>query len=1157
MKKLFANILVALDGATATYARRAGLAVLVAAMLSSTALYAQYTSGNIVGTVTDKTGALVPNAQVTATNTQTNVKYPVNANGNGEYRIDNLPPGIYDVSATAPGFNTQTEKGFEVQLNKQATLVIHMAPKGAAETVEVSAAAAVALDTTTVQLQQTFSNQEVSELPTATVGLGVLNVSLLSPNVATSGGIGAGTGPSVGGQRPRANNFTIEGIDNNDKTVTGPLLYIPNDSVGEFTLITNQFSPEFGHSTGGQFNTTVLSGTNKFHGRAYEYFENRDLNAIDATVARSFAPGTKPFNPRFDNNRYGGQFGGPLKRDRLFFFGAYEYQTLGQSAAFSICTPTAAGFAALNANPVYQAANGGANLAVLNKFVPVSANQVDFNADTACGNQAPTKTDADPLQFLTDNKGNQIPLGNFQVTAPSFQNTKALTTSGDWTISTNDSFRLRYLYNQISLIDTAASLPAFFLPQVEPFHLAALSEFHNFTPNLTNEARVGFNRFELPVPAGNFTFPGLAQFPNITAFDLGGLNIGPDGNAPQSTVQNLYQFVDNISWVKGNHTLKFGFDGRKYISPQSFTQRVRGDYQYAQLNDFLTDVAPTTFGERSTGNFFYYGDQTAFYGYANDTWRVRPNLTLNYGLRYEFTSVPKGERLQSFNSAASVPGLITFHEPKPQYTNFAPRIGIDYAPNDKTSIRAGFGMAYDVIYDNLGILALPPQFSSTTDVNVPPVAGAPPGTNAGDPNFLANGGLPAGTGGLQTFDTVADQRAATAAFVPDQKLPYSETWSLGVQHVFGANYTAEVRYLGTRGIHLSVQDRINRQAIVTPTNFLPTDLTGQADPNNGTSTFSLKDVKANGSSFVPAYLANNFTSNITSFQPFGQSNYNALAGSLIRRFRNGLQLDFAYTWSKTMDDATADVFSTVLTPRRPFNFQCVACDYSRSALDRTHRVTLEAIYDLPFFKGSSNWMMKNIVGGWEVAPIYTYQSPEYATVNSPSDSSLAGGSNVTSRVIINPNGNKNLGSGVVPIINPSLSCGVDKHGKPIPSPCDANTVGYVVKNPGAYYVQAGNGALANSGRNTLPVRPTNDVDATAIKRVNIGERYSVEFQAQAFNLFNHPQFLSGSINTVNSIADTSASTTNYLQAVSGTFNRPDIAFSSNSRVLQLALKFIF
>ncbi len=311
-----------------------GLGVFTTMSLSPSA-YAQTTSGDVVGTVTDATGAAIDSASVVATNKATGISYNATSNANGEFRFSNLPPGLYDIKGSAAGFRTFVLQGFEARLNQTLAAKLVLPVASATTQVEVSAEAGVALDTTTVQLQQTFSNKEVTELPTATIGLGVLNVSLLSPNVATSGGIGAGTGPSVGGQRPRANNFTIEGIDNNNKSVTGPLVYIPNDAVGEFTLITNQFSPEFGHSAGGQFNTTVLSGTNTFHGRAYEYFDNRNLNAIDATVARTCrAPASAANNPRYDFNRYGGQIGGPIKRDRLFFFANYERQTTGQSGSY-------------------------------------------------------------------------------------------------------------------------------------------------------------------------------------------------------------------------------------------------------------------------------------------------------------------------------------------------------------------------------------------------------------------------------------------------------------------------------------------------------------------------------------------------------------------------------------------------------------------------------------------------------------------------------------------------------------------------------------------------------------------------------------------------------------------------------------------------------
>jgi len=1078
---------------------------------------AQTTSGDLVGTVTDFTGAAISHAAIVATNADTGVRSTTTANEQGEFRIPNLIAGSYNVTASAPSFADTAVKAFAIQLNRSSTINLKLMAQGSSVQVEVSSDATVALDTTTAQLQLNLSNQEVSVLPTSTVGLGVLNASLLSANVATSGGIGAGTGPSVGGQRPRANSFNIEGIDNNNKSVTGPNVYVPNDAVGDFTLLTNQFGPEFGHSVGGQFNTTVVSGTNTLHGRAYEYFQNRNLNAIDATVSRSFQPGTKPFNPRFDYNRYGGQVGGPVLKDRAFFFANYERQTTGQGLQYALCTPTAVGISTLSSLSGLSATN----LAIYKQYTPVSPTQVTAQSDNACG-----------ATSLTVN-GAQIPLGNFQVSSPVFTNFDALTTSGDLTLSPKDSLRLRYIYNTTGSSDTTANLPAFFTSTPTKYHLIALSEYHNFTPSLTNELRVGFNRYDNSTPAGNFNFPGLNAFPNLTFDDQGSINYGPDPNAPQTTVQNLYQLTDNVSWIRGKHTFKLGFDGRKYISPQSFTQRVRGDYEYTSVSEFLNDLAPSTFGERSTGNFFYYGDQMALYGYAADTWRALPSLAINYGLRYEFTSVPSGERVQSINAAASVPGLINFSVPQPQYKNFAPRIGIVFSPDQKTSIRAGFGIGYDVLYDNLGILSFPPQFSSTSDVN-----GNPGSIQPLSPNFLKNGGLPAGAGTLATFPSVAAQRAATSAYVPNQKLPYAETYSLSIQRLIGSDYTAEVRYVGTRGIHLTTQTRLNIQSPVDATHFLPTYTSQPSQAQLDSLTNTVANIRAARPALIPAFAAAGFTRNITSFGPFAGSNYNALSGSLIRRFHNGLQLDAAYTWSKTMDNATADVFSTVLTPRRAQDWQNPGGEYSRSALDRTHRLSIETIYDLPFYK-NRNWFLKNLVGNWEVAPIYTYQSPEYATVTSGIDANLNGDS-AGDRTVINPTGDRNVGSNSTALKN---SSGV--------------TVAYLASNPNAYYIRAQSGALADSGRNTLPIRPIDDLDATALKRITFREHYNLEFQAQAFNVLNHPQFISGSINQVNSLGDTGANTINFLRPNNGLFNHPERVFSSNARTMQLGAKFSF
>ena len=1105
------------------------LGLLVAGMsLLTPRLTAQTTTGDVTGTVLDTSGAAVAQASVTAVNEATSETFTTTTNPSGEFHLGNLPAGKYDLAATANGFSKFVLKGLAVELNQHATAKMVLPVASTSTQVEVSALAGATIDTTTAQLGVTFESKELQDLPVSSIGLGVLNLSLLSPGVSTSGGIGAGTGPSIGGQRPRNNNYTIEGIDNNDKSVTGPLVQVPNDSVAEFSLLTNQFSPEFGHSTGGQFNVIVDSGTNKLHGRAYEYFYNRNLNAIDASTARTGLKG----NPRHDNNRFGGQVGGPILKDKLFFFAGYEYNPIGQALTSGQCTPTASGYATLDGMASLSANNYG----ILKKYVPAATGQPNtFNADGTINQHNSIYC---PGQVLVSNGGGtptNIDVSDLGISGATFTNNTALTTSGDWTISPNDSLRIRYIYNKQNTLDTNAYLPAFWTTQPYRYHLIAGSEYHTFSPTLTNEARIGFNRYYNTTPSGNFSFPGLDSFPNIEVDDLTGGNtfgLGPDQNAPQETIQNLYQLTDNITWVKGAHTLAFGFDGRKFISPQSFTQRVRGDYDYAALTEYLNDLAPNDYGQRSSGNFIYYGDQTAFYGFANDSWRVSPTLTLNYGIRYEFTSVPKGQRVQTINSAASVPGLIDFHAPKPQYKNFMPRLGIAWAPgHGEWSIRAGFGMGVDVLYDNLGILSFPPQYSATEDV------GSNGQPNYLDPNFLASGGLPAGNGGIIHYASIADQRASTSAYVPDQKLPYAESWNLGVQHVFATNYTAEVRYVGTRGIHLPVQSRINRQAVVNGANYLPTFTAAPSQATLDGLATTLAGLQGL-SNYVPAYANAGFDgTSIVAFEPYGSSNYNGLQAQLQRRFERGLQINAAYTWSRAMDNSTADVFSTVLSPRRAQDWNNFAGEYSRSALDHTNRISLEVVYDIPFLKSSNNWLERNLLGNWEVAPIWTLQSGEWVSPQGGVDANL-NGDTAGDRAVVNPQGNRSTGSGVTALKNSG-----------------GDTVGYLATNPNAYFIEAEAGALSTASRNDLELPRTNDWDVTALKRITLKERYSFEFQAQALNVFNHSQYVSGYIDRIDTFADTAS--IGLLKPQSQQFDQPSSVFPNNARTMQLVAKFIF
>ena len=1144
------------------------LMVLVLGLVAVSQVSAQLISGNLVGTVLDKTGAVVPHASVEAVTTQTGARYSTTANDAGEYRFNNMAVGTYNISASATNLATTTINGYAIELNMTKSLPITLEIRGAITTVEVSGVAE-ALDTASSTLATTFDPRMNADLPSTTLGpSGILNLSLLSSGVASSGAIGAGSGPSIGGQRPRNNNFTVEGIDNNSKSVTGPLVPVPNDSISEFTVLQNQYSPEFGHSSGGQFNFVLKSGTNSFHGAGYIYSQNRNFNAMDqATKNNGFTQ-----NQRFDNNRFGGNIGGPILKNKLFFFGSGQYNPVGQASVpgAPVCTPTAGGYTTLAGITGLSATNVG----VFKTYATSAPNRGDCPSvpkfDPAGNANDPSAVNpahvppivASPACpqfhciFITDPAASLgfsgVDVGILPVAAPNYNNGKTFMGKIDYDISPKDQIRGSYLYNDFFAIDATPSLPAFFLPNPANINrLVTVNEYHTFGPSLSNEVRLGFNRSYSRTSTGNFTFPGLDSFPDLLFDELNTLQLGPDPNGPQFGYQNVYQATDNLTWSRGHHTFKFGIEGRKYISPQSFTQRSRGDYEYSSMDRYFRDLNPDLLAERSNGNPIYYGDQTALYWFANDDWRIRPNLTLNLGVRYEYMTVPFGERSQKLNQAASIPGLVDFSEPRAPKNNWGPRIGIAYSPGSRgtTSIRAGFGISYDVLYDNIGILSLPPQLSGTIDTPFTPNI----------PNYLGNGGIKPGAGGLRSFDAgtpagddcVVNQGVAAGVpcqifntgnhIVVNQLSPKSIQWTLGVQHVFGKDYTVELRYVGTRGIHLNTQERINRSSLTTSTVGLPTYTAnpGQAalDALPYTAAGIAAGAYGNGDSLVPAFEnAGFFGANLVQFTPNGDSNYHGLAEQVTRRMANGLTFVQSYTYSHTIDNSTADFFTSVLTPRRGQDFQDLANDRSNSALDRRHRFTLAAIYDVPYFK-SGSWLKRNMLGNWEAGPIYTYQSPEWMTVQSSRDVN-GNGDTAGDRAVFNPKGTPGTSSDVTALHNTAGA-----------------TVAYLANSSSAQYIRAGAFAFINLGRNTLPARHINDLDFTALKRFSLTEGRKIEFSAQALNVLNHPQFVPGSLNDVQSIGYTGSRS--FLQPGNAEFNNPETVFASNARALQLALKFIF
>jgi hypothetical protein len=1137
------------------------LAVLALVFCLATALapsaFGQAISGNLTGTVTDPSGAAVNGATVTATNGGTGQKESTVTSGTGAYLFTNLPVGTYKISATNSGFKTTTIENVPVELNKSNNVNIKLEVGTSSTTVEVSGEAPP-VDTTTAQLQNTFNDRLSTDLGLTSAGgagAGVLNLSLLTPGVTNASAMGLGVGPSVGGQRPRDNNFEVEGVDNNNKTVTGALITVPPEAVENFTLLSNQFNSEFGHSSGGQFNTTVKSGTNSFHGSIYEYFRNKNLNAVDETWVQQGL--TK--NPRLDNNRYGATLGGPIVKNKLFFFTDFERNPVGfiSVGGGSVQTPTAAGLAAIASDPNVSANN----LGVFKQFAPVAPKGTGCITYNSASTGVPTNFSAPANGSCT--AGN-VEVGNVPIVPAAWQSWTNYVQSVDYNISENDQLRGRFIYNKENLLDNAAQLGTFFTPNSNTFELANLSEYHTFSPTVSNEFRAGFNRFKNNTSAGNFKFPGLNAFPNILLFDLGsaGLNIGPDGNAPQFTIQNFYQFVDNVSMVRGKHNLKFGAEYRWYISPQGFTQRARGDYEYNSTQVYMEDFGPDNFGQRSTGSITYYGNQKAIYFYGNDTWRMNQHLSVNLGVRYEYTTTPTSENRQTLNAISNTPSIrvpqagnqpLVFGAPQAPKNNWAPRIGFAFSPGTSgdTSIRGGFGLAWDTLYDNIGILAVPPQVGSTE--NVVPLS----------PAFLANGGLSGGGGsGITTLDKPT-ALANTANWIPPKvKDPYSINWNLGIQHSFGKNYTAEINYVGTRGRQLSFQDIPTIHASVTPTNFLPTYMQAPDQATLNALPLALNTdaagfpIVGNNDIWDPAFANAGFgcpapcTPFITAFIPAGWSIYHALQSGLTRRFNNGLTFQAAYTWSHNIDNSTADFHSTDLTPRRPQDFFSFGkSDKANSALDRAQRFTLAMVYDMPYFKEGS-WLTKNMLGNWQFSPVYTYETGEWVTVQSGRDSNL----NVDSagdRGMLNPAGVKGTGTDVTAL-------------KATAGPNAGSVVAYVVKNPNAQYIRTGSGAFTTLGRNTLQTPGTNNLDLAVYKNLKFGERMVFRLGAQFANIVNHPQLIPGSnpgyglgVNDVNSFASVGTTYKNYVNPGRAAFNHPQDVFASNARSIALLAKFTF
>jgi hypothetical protein len=1120
---------------------RFALFVLLSCLLATQALHAQRLDGTLRITVTDKTGAAIEDARVTVTNEATNVPKIATASSAGTYVFPDLTVGSYSVTVEKDGFRKSVVKAIQVESNQVSEAAAMLEVGDVSSVVEVEAGAEL-VKTESSELGATFSGKVVNDLPVNTLGGDVKEFAVFAPGTTTQQGGVQGSGGSIGGLRPRFNGFSVDGVDDNRLDVNGPTQPVIQESVAEFTLLTNQFGAEYGHSAGGQFNIVTKSGTNDWHGSAWWYNRNRDIDAATNQEKQAFT-GTGDVKNRFDYNREGGSIGGPIKRNRLFIYGAYEFQGEGLgSQGATVTMPTATGIQQLQAlNP------DAAVLAILKEFPA-----------------APTKSGTTLVN------GTAIDIGQFAGVAPNFSNQSDFTINADLNLGSHQ-IRSRVLYdrNREPQVNPIQPQSQFTGTQQSDARKVILTDSWTISSHFINDLRASYSR--LNGPSDNVP-TAFTNFPNVE-IDAFGSNVGPYSLAPSSYAQNIYQLIDNLSYIRGKHTFKFGVEGRNYISPTNVLPRARGEWDYATLNSFVNDMVPdgANGALRGAGSGFSAYNYGGVYGFIQDDWKITSRLTLNLGVRYEYSGVPRDEGLQSLNAISDDPSLgLIFRKPKPDTNNIGPHVGFAWDPtgHGRWAVRGGAQVSYDVIPNNFAINSLPPQLQTEQNPAITcSLAGAPAWCATGT-GFLAGGGL------LQVNvppTTQADARAATGSLIPDMVDPKIFTWSLGVQHQFMRDSSIEIRYVGTRSLDLPVQTRLNAasafnpQTGVAPLTPLPTYVNASNIPAavpTPVDTLANFDAFCPDSSVQPVAPCRNLSSagflgSMTTFPPIGDGTYHAVSADFIHRFAKGLYLRANYTFSKNLDNATNELFSSYVNPRRAQDGFDYANEWGRSALDIPHKFALTWVYDVPNIH-NDHAFVRAVSNGWEWSGTYLAQSGQPVTPLSGTDAN-ANGDVAGDRTIFNPAGVGNTGSLVNVVCNDGAG-GATRIATATSVTCgDGNVVGYVAANPTARFIQAGVGTMPTTGRDTVSSPGLNIWNMSVFKTNKLTERASIQFRFQTYNTFNHRNpsvglpTNNGAVDQANNANPLNAG---YIFVTSPTFLNK-FSFDGGSRTMELGLRLVF
>jgi outer membrane receptor protein involved in Fe transport len=1100
--------------------------------LAAVEVGAQQISASIRGTVLDPSGAVVQGAAVSAQQTETGLTRAATTDRGGEYVLVELPIGHYRIRVEAKGYQKYLQEGISLDVNQNATVSVHLKLGAETQQVEVNADAQM-VQSTVSSLGETVMQREILDLPLverdfSQLGLLQTGVVPLTPGLRDAGGPArANQGYAVDGQRPESNNFLIDGADNTSAVDSGFVLRPPIDAIAEFKILTHNANAEFGRNTGSTTNIVTRSGANQFHGALWEFLRNDVMDASDH-FTRSVQP--------FKRNEFGATFGGPIVKDKTFFFGYYEGFRNRQGETVAATVPSSAerqgNFGELCTNISGAAFDPGTGLCSNpNGQLSFFGTSVPFNQMTLFTPIDPIATNVLPFFPLPNSGAN-----GFISTQTLSENNNQFGLRVDHYLTHADTLNFRYMYSSGPTTDplspAGANVPGFPVGEYDRAQNFVGQETHVFSPTIIGVARFSFLRNEFlldqhlnhesPADLGFQYDPTLPSAAGPPFIQVGGYaSVGDPITGPRNTYQNTFDLSGSLSWIHGRHELKFGGGYRRDQINALQGIATNGFFVFAQFpysDAFASFLSgnPVVFLQGG-GDFSREIRDLAVDLYAQDNYKITSHLTMNLGLRYELpypatenknrvnlfvpgaqsTVIPSAPAGLLYPGDAGVPaGLIPT-----QKTAFAPRVGFAWDPrgDSKTVVSAAYGIFYEPYYTGEGGPLQDP-------------VSAPPYLKTQQISFPVNSfAYPFYT--PDPFSQAFPQPMTLLVVSRNLHLPYAQDWNLNIQRSIGADWLFQIGYVGTTGV------RLPRFIEGNPAAYVP-GLDGSGNPLSNENNVNQRRLY---SGCTLANPNNCVYSSVGEIAGIANSSYNALQTSLRKRFSHGLSFLASYTWSHSIDDvssfnitgsASQQIAGENDLAQNPFD---LAAERGRSMFDARHRFVLSYQWSLPFLQHSSAWYGK-VLGNWQLNGIMTAMSGTPFTVFDSNDVSLQGQAPEISGFSSNrPNviGNPNSGP------------------RTAAEWFDVGAFQKLQADPlGRFQV------FGNEGRNALQGPGYVNWDFSAFKNIRISESKELQFRGELFNVLNHANFKLP-------VSDIESPTFGQVQSDVG------------PRVIQVALKFLF